>query len=68
MRLTISRELIPLSAPFTITGYTFTEMTVVVARVEDRGATGEGEAAGVYYLEDDADRMCAALEEVRRDR
>jgi L-alanine-DL-glutamate epimerase-like enolase superfamily enzyme len=67
MRLTISRELIPLSAPFTITGYTFTEMTVVVARVEDRGATGEGEAAGVYYLEDDADRMCAALEEVRRD-
>ena len=67
MRLTILRELIPLSAPFTITGYTFTEMTVVVARVEDRGATGEGEAAGVYYLADDADRMCAALEEVRSD-
>jgi L-alanine-DL-glutamate epimerase-like enolase superfamily enzyme len=67
MRLTISRELIPLSAPFTITGYTFTDMTVVVARVEDRGASGEGEAAGVYYLDDGADRMCAALESVRGD-
>ena len=58
---------IPLSAPFTITGYTFTEMTVVIARVSERGAAGEGEAAGVYYLDDDADRMCAAIEDVRRD-
>jgi hypothetical protein len=32
-------------------------MTVVVARVEDRGAAGQGEAAGVYYLDDGADRM-----------
>ena len=67
MQLSVSRELIPLSAPFTITGYTFTEMTVVVARLSERGATGEGEAAGVYYLNDDADRMCAAIEDVRRD-
>ena len=67
MQLSIARELIPLSAPFTITGYTFTDMTVVVARIEDRGATGEGEAAGVYYLDDDAGRMSAAIEGVRRD-
>ena len=67
MQLSVSRELIPLSAPFTITGYTFTEMTVVVARLSERGATGQGEAAGVYYLNDDADRMCAAIEDVRRD-
>jgi L-Ala-D/L-Glu epimerase len=67
MRLTIERELIPLSAPFTITGYTFTDMTVVVARVTDGGAQGAGEAAGVYYLGDDADRMCAAIEGVRDD-
>jgi L-Ala-D/L-Glu epimerase / N-acetyl-D-glutamate racemase len=67
MQLTIARELIPLSAPFTITGYTFTDMTVVVARVGDRGTTGEGEAAGVYYLGDDADRMSTAIEHVRRD-
>jgi L-Ala-D/L-Glu epimerase / N-acetyl-D-glutamate racemase len=67
MQLTVSRELIPLSAPFTITGYTFTDMTVVVARVGERGAAGEGEAAGVYYLDDDADHMSAAIEHVRRD-
>ncbi len=67
MQLTVSRELIPLSAPFTITGYTFTEMTVVIARVSERGAAGQGEAAGVYYLGDDADRMCAAIEHVRHD-
>ena len=67
MQLTVTRELIPLSAPFTITGYTFTDMTVVVARVGERGATGEGEAAGVYYLNDDAERMSAAIEHVRRD-
>jgi L-alanine-DL-glutamate epimerase-like enolase superfamily enzyme len=67
MQLTITRELIPLSAPFTITGYTFTDMTVVVARLGERGATGQGEAAGVYYLGDDADRMSAAIEHVRRD-
>ena len=67
MQLQVTRELIPLSAPFTITGYTFTDMTVAVVRVTERGATGEGEAAGVYYLGDDADRMCAALEGVRRD-
>ena len=31
MQLDYSREQIPLSAPFTITGYTFTEIAVVVA-------------------------------------
>lgn len=67
MQLSVTRELIPLSAPFTITGYTFTDMAAVVARVTERGAAGEGEAAGVYYLDDDADRICAAIEDVRRD-
>src|SRR4029453_6429763 len=33
----------------------------------ERGTTGEGEAAGVYYLGDDVDCMCAAIEHVRRD-
>ena len=34
MQLSVTRERIPLSAPFTITGYTFTDMTVVVVRGE----------------------------------
>lgn len=67
MQFSVTRELIPLSAPFTITGYVFTDMSVVVVRVAERGAAGEGEAAGVYYFNDDADRMGAALEGVRGD-
>ena len=68
MQLEVSREQIPLSAPFTITGYTFTDVSVVVARVRDGDARGEGEAAGVYYLNDDADHMQAAIERAPRDR
>ncbi len=67
MKLDVAKELIPLSAPFTITGYTFTDITVVVARVEDRGAAGQGEAAGVYYLGDDAAHMSSEVERVRAD-
>ncbi len=67
MQLAVTRERIPLSAPFTITGYTFTDVEVVVARISERGAAGEGEATGVYYLGDDADRMCADIEHVRHD-
>jgi L-alanine-DL-glutamate epimerase-like enolase superfamily enzyme len=67
MQLEVSREQIPLSAPFVITGYTFTDVPVVVAQLSDRGAHGEGEAAGVYYLNDDVDHMCAAIEGVRRE-
>lgn len=67
MQLEVSRDRVPLSAPFTITGYTFTDVAVVVARLGDRGVHGEGEAAGVYYLDDDADHMEAAIESVRRD-
>lgn len=65
MRLSVTRERVPLSAPFVITGYTFTDVGVVVVRLEDGGAAGMGEAAGVYYLGDDLDHMCAAIEAVR---
>jgi L-alanine-DL-glutamate epimerase-like enolase superfamily enzyme len=67
MQLSVARERIPLSEPFTITGYTFTDVAVVVARIGERGAQGEGEAAGVYYLDDGPDRMCAAIEQVRHE-
>lgn len=67
MQLSVTRELIPLSAPFTITGYTFTDMAAVVAQVSERGAAGSGEAAGVYYLGDDVERMSDAIEHVRPD-
>jgi len=65
--LDVSQEALTLSAPFTITGYTFTEVAVVVARLHDGDIAGEGEAAGAYYLGDDAAHMLAAIESVRAD-
>ncbi len=67
MALKVSREALQLSAPFVITGYTFTEMIVVVARLDDGQAAGEGEAAGVYYLGDNEPQMSAAIETVRKE-
>ncbi|HEX9707117.1 MAG TPA: dipeptide epimerase [Steroidobacteraceae bacterium] len=67
MQLNVSSDQVPLSAPFTITGYTFTDVTVAVTQLRDGDARGEGEAAGVYYLNDDADQMLAAIECVRRE-
>lgn len=65
MRLELTREQVPLSAPFVITGYTFTHVAVAIVRVVDGAAAGEGEAAGVYYLGDDLDHMCAQVESAR---
>jgi hypothetical protein len=67
MQLSVSQERLPLSAPFVIAGYTFVDLTVIVARIARDVMTGEGEAAGVYYLEDDAAHMTAAIESVRAD-
>jgi L-alanine-DL-glutamate epimerase-like enolase superfamily enzyme len=65
MSLSVSDERLPLSAPFVIAGYTFVDLTVIVARITRDGMTGEGEATGVYYLNDDAAHMTAAIETVR---
>jgi L-alanine-DL-glutamate epimerase-like enolase superfamily enzyme len=67
MRLSVSQERLPLSAPFVIAGYTFVDLTVVVVRIARDGMAGDGEAAGVYYLDDDAAHMTAAIESVRAD-
>jgi L-alanine-DL-glutamate epimerase-like enolase superfamily enzyme len=51
--------------PFTITGYTFTTSDLLLVTISDNGATGCGEAAGVYYLKENAERMRADVEQVR---
>jgi len=53
-RLSFSVELEtwPLIAPFHITGYTFTDLSVVVVQISDGECVGRGEAAGVYYRGD----------------
>ena len=67
LRLEVSTERWPLKAPFRITGYTFTETEVIVVTLRRKGAFGRGEAAGVYYRGETAERMTAQIEAVRTD-
>jgi len=45
------------AAPFRITGYTFTVADLVYVVIHEDGATGRGEAAGVYYLNENGESM-----------
>jgi L-Ala-D/L-Glu epimerase len=60
MRVEVER--LPLKAPFRITGYTFTEVPVAVVTLKSGDATGRGEAAGVYYLDDTPEGIARTLE------
>ncbi|HEY5758599.1 MAG TPA: dipeptide epimerase [Steroidobacter sp.] len=55
----------PLRRPLRIAGYIMDRASVVVATVTENDHAGRGEAAGVYYLEDDVDRIVARIETVR---
>jgi len=61
-KLQVTVEKWPLKAPFRITNHTFIDLDAVVVTLERDGAIGRGEAAGVYYLQDTADRMVAQIE------
>ena len=63
--LQVEKAAIRFAEPFRITGYVFEAMPSVVARIWERDCVGRGEAAGVYYLDDDQDRMIDAIEQVR---
>jgi L-alanine-DL-glutamate epimerase-like enolase superfamily enzyme len=62
LRLAYRVETHALSAPFRISGRVFETSDVVVVELGDDRDTGRGEAAGVYYLDDDSDHMVAELE------
>lgn len=59
-------ESLPLKSPFRISGYTFTDVEVVVVTLTSNGLQGRGEAAGVYYLDDKPAGMAATLEKHRQ--
>jgi len=63
--LTVEKAEIRFAEPFRITGYIFEAMPSIVARIADGRVAGRGEAAGVYYLGDDQNRMLATIEAVR---
>ena len=61
LRLAYRVETHALSAPFRISGFVFETSDVVVVELTDGEHVGRGEAAGVYYLDDDVDHMVAEL-------
>ena len=65
LRLRIEVEKLRLSAPFHISGFVFEEQDVVIATLDDGTHQGRGEASGVYYLNDTAHTMSAAIEAKR---
>jgi L-alanine-DL-glutamate epimerase-like enolase superfamily enzyme len=55
----------PLIKPFRITGYTYEAIAVVVVSLEREGRVGRGEAAGVYYRNENPASMISQLEALR---
>jgi L-alanine-DL-glutamate epimerase-like enolase superfamily enzyme len=65
--LTVETAAIRFAEPFRITGYVFEAMPSIRATIAQDGLAGRGEAAGVYYLGDDQQRMIETVEQVRRE-
>ena len=62
LQLCVAVEQVELAAPFRISGFVFERQDVVVVTLRDGSHRGRGEAAGVYYLKDDSQKMVATLE------
>jgi L-alanine-DL-glutamate epimerase-like enolase superfamily enzyme len=63
MRVDVER--LRLAKPFRIAGHVFTETPVAIVMITEGERFGRGEGAGVYYLDDDIDKIVADLEGVR---
>jgi L-alanine-DL-glutamate epimerase-like enolase superfamily enzyme len=63
--LTVEKLATRFAEPIRIAGYVFEAMPSIVARIGEAGWTGRGEAAGVYYLDDDQQQMLDMIEQVR---
>lgn len=58
-QLTCSVEQWSLQRPFHITGYTFDEVALLHASIRDDNHVGQGEATGVYYLQETGSSLLA---------
>jgi len=63
--VTFKIESWPLTAPFVITGYTFTDSTMLVVEIEEDGCKGNGEGAGIYYTGENGETMLAQANSVK---
>jgi L-alanine-DL-glutamate epimerase-like enolase superfamily enzyme len=59
------RDPMRMKEPFRISGYLFDGIPAVIATLDDGLYQGRGEAAGVYYLNDDPDHMESQIERFR---
>jgi L-alanine-DL-glutamate epimerase-like enolase superfamily enzyme len=64
-RLDYRAERLPLAAPFRISGFVFDHSEVVTVTLRQGAFSGRGEAAGVYYLDDDVRAITTLLERKR---
>jgi len=62
LKLEVRVEELPLKSPFRISGYTFTTVPVASVTLTQDGLIGRGEAAGVYYLDDNPAKMVETIE------
>ncbi|MFN2289050.1 MAG: N-acetyl-D-Glu racemase DgcA [Chromatocurvus sp.] len=63
--MTCSVEPWPLKRPFSITGYTFEQVTLLHVSVRDGEHAGQGEGTGIYYRQETGDSMLRQANAVR---
>jgi L-Ala-D/L-Glu epimerase len=62
LRLSVDIERLEFAAPFRIAGFVFEHQDAVVATLTDGVHRGRGEACGVFFLGENAERMAAQIE------
>lgn len=65
LQLSHSIETFALRIPFSITGYTITEIACLLVTLRRGDSIGRGEAVGVYYKNDTPEKLQAEIEETR---
>ena len=65
LSLTYRHEAMPLREPFRISGYLFEAFPAIVATISDGSNAGRGEAAGVYFMNDDPAHMQSEIDRCR---
>ena len=66
-KVSFSTESWEMKVPFRITGHTFSRAQLLHAIITEDGVSGQGEAAGVYYLGETGESVLAQAESVRRE-
>jgi L-alanine-DL-glutamate epimerase-like enolase superfamily enzyme len=63
-KVILTKESWDFVSPFHISGYTFTESSLLHVAIEEEGVTGNGEAAGIYYLDETVESITEQVRSV----